>query len=52
MTKRQLDAEWNVSIVEALAMEAEAQAECMETRDFHRAYEAFADKRTPVFQGD
>ena len=52
VTKRQLDAEWNVSIVEALAMEAEAQAECMETRDFHRAYEAFANKRTPAFEGD
>ena len=52
VTKRQLDAEWNVSIVEALAMEAEAQAECMETRDFHRAYEAFANKRQPEFQGD
>ncbi len=52
VTKKQLDAEWNVSIVEALAMEAEAQADCMETRDFHRAYEAFAAKRTPEFQGD
>lgn len=52
MTKQMLDAEWNVSIVEALAMEAEAQAECMETRDFHRAYEAFAAKRKPEFQGD
>ncbi|MEO7602465.1 MAG: enoyl-CoA hydratase family protein [Sphingomicrobium sp.] len=52
VTKRQLDAEWNVSIVEALAMEAEAQADCMETRDFHRAYKAFANKRTPEFEGD
>ena len=52
VTKRQLDAEWNVSIVEALAMEAEAQADCMQTRDFHRAYEAFATKRQPVFEGD
>ena len=52
VTKRQLDAEWNVSIVEALSMEAEAQAECMETRDFHRAYEAFAAKRTPEFEGN
>jgi hypothetical protein len=33
-------------------MEAEAQAECMQTKDFHRAYEAFAAKRTPEFQGD
>ena len=33
-------------------MEARAQARCMETNDFKRAYEAFADKRQPVFQGD
>jgi len=52
VTKVQLDAEWNVSIEEALKMEARAQARCMETRDFHRAYEAFAAKRTPEFQGD
>jgi enoyl-CoA hydratase/carnithine racemase len=52
MTKRQLDAEWHVSIDEAITMEAEAQAVCMKTKDFHRAYEAFADKRKPEFQGD
>jgi len=52
VTKRQLDAEWHVPIDEAIAMEAEAQADCMETKDFHRAYEAFAAKRRPVFQGD
>ena len=52
VTKKQLDAEWNVSIDEALEMEAEAQADCMQTKDFHRAYEAFAAKRTPEFQGD
>ena len=52
MTKRQLDAEWNVPIDEAITMEAEAQAICMKTKDFHRAYEAFADKRRPEFQGD
>lgn len=52
MTKRQLDAEWAVPIETALDMEAEAQAECMTTRDFHRAYEAFADKRKPEFKGD
>lgn len=52
VTKRQLDREWNVSIVEALAMEAEAQAECMETADFKRAYTAFAAKKTPVFEGN
>ena len=52
MTKRQLDAEWHVSIEEALDMEAEAQAECMQTNDFHRAYKAFAAKRKPEFKGD
>ena len=52
MTKKQLDAEWHVPIEDALRMEAEAQAVCMQTRDFHRAYEAFANKRTPEFQGD
>jgi enoyl-CoA hydratase/carnithine racemase len=52
MTKRQLDAEWHVPIDQAITMEAEAQAICMKTKDFHRAYEAFADKRRPEFQGD
>jgi enoyl-CoA hydratase/carnithine racemase len=52
VTKRQLDAEWNVSIDTAIDMEAEAQADCMQTNDFRRAYEAFAAKRQPEFQGD
>ena len=52
MTKKQLDAEWHVSIETAIDMEAEAQAECMKTNDFRRAYEAFANKRKPEFQGD
>jgi enoyl-CoA hydratase/carnithine racemase len=52
VTKRQLDAEWHVSIEQALAMEAEAQADCMQTNDFSRAYEAFSAKRKPVFEGD
>ena len=52
VTKRQLEAEWNVTVVEALEMEARAQALCMETRDFRRAYEAFANKQKPVFEGD
>lgn len=52
ITKRQLDAEWHVSIETALDMEAEAQADCMKTADFRRAYEAFAAKRQPEFQGD
>jgi len=52
VTKRQLDAEWNVSIEQALEMEARAQAHCMDTADFKRAYEAFANKQKPVFQGN
>jgi enoyl-CoA hydratase/carnithine racemase len=52
VTKKQLDAEWHVPVEDALEMEARAQARCMQTRDFHRAYEAFAAKRTPEFQGD
>ena len=52
VTKRQLDAEWHVSIEEALEMEARAQARCMDTGDFKRAYDAFANKRTPVFEGN
>lgn len=52
VTKKMLDAEWHVSIDTAIDMEAEAQADCMETKDFHRAYEAFAAKRRPEFQGD
>ena len=39
-------------IEEALELEARAQARCMETNDFRRAYEAFAAKQKPVFQGD
>ena len=52
MTKRQIDAEWHVSIDQAITMEAEAQAVCMKTKDFHRAYEAFAAKGQPEFRGD
>jgi enoyl-CoA hydratase/carnithine racemase len=52
MTKRQLDAEWAVPIETAIEMEAEAQAECMTSKDFHRAYQAFAAKRRPEFEGD
>ena len=47
-----LHQEWNVSVDQAIDMEAVAQAELMQTKDFHRAYEAFAAKRTPEFRGD
>jgi enoyl-CoA hydratase/carnithine racemase len=52
VTKKQLDAEWNMTINEALESEARAQARCMETKDFKRAYEAFSNKRKPDFQGN
>jgi enoyl-CoA hydratase/carnithine racemase len=52
MTKRQLDIEWAVAIDTAIEMEAQAQAICMATNDFGRAYQAFAAKEKPVFQGD
>ena len=52
VTKKMLDAEWHVGIAEAIDMEAEAQADCMMTKDFKRAYEAFAAKRKPEFEGD
>jgi enoyl-CoA hydratase/carnithine racemase len=52
MTKKMLHQEWSVGIDEAIEMEAQAQAVCMQTRDFTRAYEAFAAKQRPVFQGD
>ncbi|HYN13837.1 MAG TPA: enoyl-CoA hydratase family protein [Burkholderiales bacterium] len=52
MTKTMLHQEWNVSIDEAIEMEAQAQAICMQTQDFQRAYQAFASKHKPVFEGD
>ncbi len=52
VTKRMLHEEWNVTVDQAIEMEAVAQARLMENRDFRRAYEAFAAKRKPVFEGD
>jgi enoyl-CoA hydratase/carnithine racemase len=52
MTKRMLHAEWSMSVDEAIDAEADAQAICMQTNDFRRAYEAFAAKQSPVFEGD
>jgi enoyl-CoA hydratase/carnithine racemase len=52
ITKTQLAAEWNVSLDTAIEMEAQAQAICMATNDFRRAFEAFAAKRQPEFKGD
>jgi len=52
ITKTQLNMEWAVSLDVAIEMEAQAQAICMQTGDFARAFEAFTAKRTPVFEGD
>jgi enoyl-CoA hydratase/carnithine racemase len=52
MTKTQLNQEWNVSLETAIEMEAQAQAICMATNDFRRAFEALAAKRRPEFRGD
>ena len=52
ITKTQLAQEWNVSLETAIEMEAQAQAICMATNDFRRAFEAFATRQTPEFKGD
>ncbi len=52
MTKRMLHREWNMPVDEAIVAEAEAQARCMQTEDFRRAYDAFVAKRKPEFQGN
>ena len=52
MTKRMLAMEWAMSVEEAIEAEAVAQALCMTTEDFTRAFEAFAAKSKPVFQGN
>jgi enoyl-CoA hydratase/carnithine racemase len=52
MTKRMLEMEWAMSVETAVEAEAVAQALCMKTEDFARAYRAFAAKQKPVFEGD
>ncbi len=52
MTKTMLSQEWSMTIDQAIESEAQAQAICMQTHDFRRAYEAFATKQKPVFGGD
>jgi enoyl-CoA hydratase/carnithine racemase len=52
MTKKMLHQEWAVGLDQAIEMEAKAQAVCMQTKDFRRAYEAFVAKEKPVFEGD
>lgn len=52
MTKRMLEMEWAMSVEQAIEAEAVAQALCMQTEDFARAYRAFAAKQKPVFEGN
>jgi enoyl-CoA hydratase/carnithine racemase len=52
MTKTMLNQEWSMSLDMAIEAEAQAQAICMQTQDFHRAYHAFVAKATPKFAGD
>ncbi|MES2071802.1 MAG: enoyl-CoA hydratase family protein [Pseudomonadota bacterium] len=52
MTKKMLQQEWNMGVDEAIEAEAQAQAICMMSNDFHRAYHAFVARQKPVFEGD
>ncbi len=52
MTKNMLQQEWNMGVEQAIEAEAQAQAICMATNDFHRAYHAFAAKQKPEFEGN
>jgi enoyl-CoA hydratase/carnithine racemase len=52
ITKTMLNQEWSMSLEQAIESEAQAQAICMATQDFRRAFEAFAEHRAPKFEGD
>jgi len=52
MTKKMLHQEWAMPLDEAIEHEAQAQAICMQTQDFRRAYEAFVRRETPHFEGN
>lgn len=52
ITKTMLHQEWAMTIDQAIEAEAQAQALCMLTGDFRRAYEAFVEKRKPQFEGN
>ena len=52
ITKTQLNQEWSMSLDQAIEAEAQAQAICMQTEDFERAYRAFVAKQKPVFEGN
>jgi enoyl-CoA hydratase/carnithine racemase len=51
ITKTQLNQEWSMGLDQAIEAEAQAQAICMQTRDFERAYRAFVAKQAPAFEG-
>ncbi|MFQ5439273.1 MAG: enoyl-CoA hydratase, partial [Paracoccaceae bacterium] len=51
-TKTQLTHEWNMTPAQAIEAEAQAQAICMQTEDFARAYKAFVARQKPVFGGN
>ena len=52
ITKTQLNQEWSMGLDQAIEVEAQAQAICMQTKDFERAYRAFVAKERPTFEGD
>jgi len=52
ITKTQLNQEWSMSLDQAIESEAQAQAICMQTKDFERAYRAFVAKERPAFEGN
>jgi enoyl-CoA hydratase/carnithine racemase len=52
MTKTMLNQEWSMSLDMAIEAEAQAQAICMQTQDFRRAYDGFIAKQPPAFEGN
>ncbi|WP_425404955.1 enoyl-CoA hydratase family protein [Hwanghaeella sp.] len=52
MTKTMLNQEWSMTLAQAIEAEAQAQAICMQTQDYHRAFHAFANKERPAFEGN
>jgi enoyl-CoA hydratase/carnithine racemase len=52
MTKKLLHQEWAMDLDAAIEAEAQAQAICMQTGDFRRAYEAFVARKSPAFEGN
>ena len=52
MTKKSIHAEWSMQIDDAIEAEAQAQALCMQTKDYGRAYRAFLEKQKPDFEGN